>query len=324
MLAILCSGGDCPGMNACIEFAYMRTKERSKELIGVVGGFNGLAKGEFLKLEGKVHGISRWGGTILRTSRGREFVTPEGSSAVLRNIRDRGIEGVIVLGGDGSLKEGVPFLAQLGVPTVGIPCTIDDDIPFTTSIGFDTACNKALQLLDSIKDTADALPERIFVLETLGGRTGHIALRTAYLGGADFVCIPEIPFDEEAMAKRLRERFEEKGWAICVVAEGVGGYRVARRIEELTQIRVRLTSLGHSQRGGSPSAFDRFLARMLSESAVDALLPWEPSPERTLGIMLAWREGRVERIPIEKVQGEIKKIDESCYYRINGILPEGS
>ncbi len=309
--AILCSGGDSPGMNACIEFAYKKAREKGKELIGILGGFNGLAKGDFICLENIAEGIERWGGTILRTSRSRDFASPEGKQAILKNVREKGIEGVIVLGGNGSMKEGIPFLAELGIPTVGIPCTIDDDVPLTKSVGFDTACNKAINLLDSIRDTALALPERIFILETLGGNTGHIALAVAYAGGADYVCIPEIPLDEAHLLERLKRKTEEKGWAICVVAEGVGGYKVGEKLEKELKIRVRLTAIGHSQRGGPPSFFDRLLARYIAEEAVIALL------EGSYPIVVGWWEGKVMRIPIEEIKVRRKEIDINLYWAVN-------
>lgn len=315
--AILCSGGDSPGMNACIEFAYKKAKEKGKELVGVLGGFNGLAKGELLPLEGIVEGIERWGGTILRTSRSREFASPEGKKALLKNVREKNIEGVVVLGGNGSMKEGIPFLAELGIPTVGIPCTIDNDVPLTESIGFDTACNKAITLLDSIRDTALALPERIFVLETLGGRTGHIALTVAYAGGADYVCIPEIPLDESSLLERISAKTMERGWAICVVAEGVGGYKIGEKLEKELGVRVRLTVIGHSQRGGSPSFRDRMLARALSEEAITALL------EGNYPVVVGWWKGEVCRIPIEEVRQRQKEID-NYLYRVVNYSPETS
>lgn len=309
--AILCSGGDSPGMNACIEFAYKKAKEKGKELIGIVGGFNGLAKGDFLDLAGIVEGIERWGGTILRTSRSRDFASPEGGKAIGKNVREKGIEGVIVLGGDGSMKDGVPFLAELGIPTVGIPCTIDDDVPLTKSIGFDTACNKAINLLDSLRDTALSLPERIFVLETLGGRTGHIALAVAYTGEADYLCIPELPFDEGELLRRIKAKADGRGWAICVVAEGVGGYKIGEKLEKGLGIRVRLTAIGHSQRGGPPSFADRMLARALSGEALTALLEGDNS------VMVGWWKEKLKRIPIGEIKERRKEIDKNLYWAVN-------
>lgn len=309
--AILCSGGDSPGMNACIEFAFKKAREDGEDLLGIIGGFSGLARGEIISLEGKVEGIGRFGGTILRTSRSRDFATPNGKIAILHHIKDNKIKGVIVLGGDGSMRDGVPFLCELGIPTVGIPCTIDDDVPLTQSIGFDSACNKALQLLDSIKDTALALPERLFVLETLGGRTGHIAVAVAYSGGADFVCIPEIPFDEEMLVKKIKENASKRGWAICVVAEGVGGYKIADTLEKKLGIRVRLTAIGHAQRGGSPSYKDRFLAKALSEEAVRALEQGESA------IMIGWRDEKVVRVDIEELRSKTKEISYHLYKAVN-------
>ena len=311
-LAILCSGGDSPGMNACIEFAFKKAKEKGEELIGIVGGFDGLAKGDFLQLEGIVEGIERFGGTILRTSRGRHFASAKGRASLQKNIKEKKIEGVIVLGGDGSMREGVPFLAELGIPTVGIPCTIDDDVPLTRSIGFDTACNKGIYLLDCIKDTAISLPERIFVLETLGGRTGHIALAVAYAGGADYVCVPEMELNWEEMIKKVKEKVKERGWALVVVAEGVGGNKVGEKLEKEVGVRVRITAIGHSQRGGAPSFRDRFLARALSEEAVKALLEGE------FPIIAGWWDEKVERIPMEKIRGKKKEIDMALYRLVNG------
>lgn len=309
--AILCSGGDSPGMNASIEFAYKKAKKKGKRLLGIKGGFSGLAKGEFAQLEGIIEGIERWGGTILGTSRSKDFISSEGKQAILKNIEEQKIEGVIVLGGDGSMKVGVPFLAELGIPTVGIPCTIDNDIPLTESIGFDSACNKALYLLDSIKDTAFALPERIFVLETLGGKTGHIALAVAYAGGADYVCVPEIPLNEGELVERIKEKTRIIGWAICVVSEGVGGYKIGEKIEKELGIRVRLTAIGHSQRGGQPSFKDRTLARILAEEAVDTLL------EGHSAIMIGWQGQEIKRIPIEDIKEKVKGINYDIYLTIN-------
>lgn len=316
-LAILCSGGDSPGMNACIEFAFKKAREKGKELVGILGGFNGLAKGNFTNIEKKVEGIERWGGTILGTSRSRDFASPEGRRAILKNVNAKRIEGVIVLGGDGSMREGVPFLAELGIPTVGIPCTIDDDVPLTKSIGFDSACNKALYLLDSLKDTALALPERIFVLETLGGDTGHIALAVAYSGGADYVCIPEIPLDEVQLLEKIKVKTGERGWAICVVAEGVGGNKIGEKLEKKLGIRVRLTAIGHSQRGGQPSFRDRILARTLAEEAVNSLL------EGCHPVMIGWQEESVKRIPIKEIRDKVKEINYQLYFAVNHF-PETS
>jgi 6-phosphofructokinase 1 len=219
------------------------------------------------------------------------------------------------LGGDGTIRRVASQLVAWGYPLIAIPCTIDRDVPGTEqTLGFDSACNRALPLMDAIHDTAASLSGRIFVVETLGGSTGHLALAIADAAQVDAVCVPEVAIDMHKVSKKLASSLERQGYAICVVSEGIG--EVSSFCTELAAAaghRVRLTSLGHAQRGGPPSFFDRWLGRAWGEFAALELLAGRH------GLMASWQANQIWSVPIEEVcQAQSKGFDYTSYQRVNG------
>ncbi|HEX6989282.1 MAG TPA: 6-phosphofructokinase [Bacillota bacterium] len=260
-------------MNAAIRAVVRQAAYHGIDTFGVGHGFEGLIRGDFRPLAPRdVGDIIHRGGTILRTARSERFRTPAGQEAAREHLRRAGIDGLIVIGGNGSLA-GALALHRHGLPVCGIPGTIDNDVPGTErSIGFDTAVNTVVEAINRIRDTATS-HERTFVVEVMGRDSGWIALAAGLAGGAETVLVPERPVDYDEVCRRLLEGFRKgKAHSIIVVAEGVAsGYEVARRIVELTGLETRVTVLGHIQRGGTPTAADRMLAARLGAAAVDCL-----------------------------------------------------
>lgn len=276
-IAVLCSGGDAPGMNAAVATVFSTAQGAGCECVGIRDGLVGLAAAQAVPLETvDFNLLARQGGCFLGTSR-----LPVGMSreellmAALEGCRSLQLEGLVVLGGNGSLSG----LAQLveHIPCAGIPATIDNDLAGSSaSIGWHTAVQHGLVALDCICDTASALSDRIFTLETLGGGTGHLALAVAYAGRADAVLVPEVEETSDRIVERVRLSLRTKHHAIVVDSEGSPWARkVAEVLETATGVRVRGTVLGHSQRGGSPLAPDRILARRLGAAAVDLVCKGE-------------------------------------------------
>jgi len=315
-LAILTSGGDSPGTNAAIEAVVRRAAERDAEVLGVERGFAGLAADRLRPLtpEG-IDGVGARGGTVLGTSRDRTIAEEEGRARVLATLEREGIGGLVLLGGDGSIRHGATALRQMGVRCLSIPCTIDNDVPGTDrSLGFDSACNRAIALADGIKDTAQALLGRIFMLETLGGDTGFIALAVAEAAHADLVLLPEYPLDQDYAAQRLRAAVEARGYALAVAGEGAGDvHGLSIYLAEAAGHRVRLSSLGHAQRGGAPSFLDRWLARRFGEMAVDALLAGQQ------GSITACRGYETVLVPLDEVLAGEKRPNRAAFEAINGL-----
>jgi 6-phosphofructokinase 1 len=219
---------------------------------------------------GSVADIIHRGGTILHTARSEQFMTPEGRAKAYENVKRFGVQGLVVIGGDGSFRGASAFSREFGLPVIGVPGTIDNDIPGTEqTIGFDTAINTVLEAIDKIRDTATS-HERTFIIEVMGRKNGSIALAAGLAGGAESILIPEQPFDYEDICERLLRGFRRgKLHSIIVVAEGAaGGMEVGQRIKERTGFDTKVTILGHLQRGGSPSAADRLLASRLERN------PW--------------------------------------------------
>ncbi len=274
-IGVLTSGGDASGMNACIRAVVRTAISRGVEVVGIHRGYEGLMRGDCELMDANaVGGIINRGGTVLYTARSRRFMTREGQQDAVDTIGRLGIEGLIVIGGEGSFHGARVLGSEWGVPVVGVPATIDNDIAGTEfSIGFDTAVNVAMEAIDKIRDTASS-HERVFVIEVMGRSVGFIALQVGLAGGAEAVLIPEVPFDLGAIANRIREgRARGKTSSIIVVAEGAGSAQdVGARISELTGLDTRQTILGHIQRGGTPTAFDRVLAARLGYAAVDEIL----------------------------------------------------
>ncbi|WP_111911404.1 6-phosphofructokinase [Bacillus pumilus] len=283
-IGVLTSGGDSPGMNAAVRAVVRKAIYHNVEVYGIYNGYSGLINGKIEKLEiGSVGDIIHRGGTKLYTARCPEFKTVEGREKGIENLKKFGIEGLVVIGGDGSFM-GAKKLTELGFPCVGVPGTIDNDIPGTDfTIGFDTALNTVIDAIDKIRDTATS-HERTYVVEVMGRHAGDIALWSGLAGGAESILIPEADYDMDEIIARLRRGHERgKKHSIIIVAEGVGsGVEFGKRIEEETSLETRVSVLGHIQRGGSPSAFDRVLASRLGAYAVELLL--EGKGGRCVGI----------------------------------------
>ncbi len=273
-IGVLTSGGDAPGMNAAIR-AVVRTAIYNKmRVLGIKRGFNGLIRGEIEEMDvASVGEIIHRGGTILHTARCEEFKTEEGLKKAYNIIKIFGIDGIIVIGGDGSFR-GARDLSKFGVPVVGIPGTIDNDIACTDfTIGFDTAVNTVLDALNKIRDTVMS-HERVNIIEVMGRNAGDIALYAGLSGGADDIIVPEIPFNVDNICRILIEgKNRGKVSYILIVAEGTkNSFQLAKEVEEKTGLEVRVTVLGHIQRGGSPTAADRILASRMGAHAVKLLL----------------------------------------------------
>ncbi|HHV50982.1 MAG TPA: 6-phosphofructokinase [Clostridiales bacterium] len=274
-IAVLTSGGDAPGMNAAVRAVARTALSKGVEVFGVYRGYNGLILGDIFPMNLRsVSDIIHQGGTMLFTARCPEFRTEEGMQKAIETCRKNGIDGVVVIGGDGSFR-GAQDLTQRGLPCVGIPGTIDNDIACCEyTIGYDTAMNTCIQMVDKIRDTAQS-HDRCSVVEVMGRHAGYLALNVGIAVGATSIIVPEVPFDfERDIIQRMKKANETgKKHFIIVVAEGVGGVmELAARIEKETGIESRATILGHVQRGGSPTVRDRVLASEMGYYAVELLL----------------------------------------------------
>lgn len=273
-IGVLTSGGDSPGMNAAIRAVVRKAIFHNVEVFGIYSGYSGLINDDIKKLEiGSVGDIIHRGGTMLYTARSEEFRTEDGQQKAIENLKKHGIEGLVVIGGDGSYR-GAQKLSEQGFPTIGVPGTIDNDIPGTDfTIGFDTALNTIIEAIDKIRDTATS-HERTYVVEVMGRDAGDLALWAGLADGAETIIIPEENYDMDQIISRLNRGHDRgKKHSIIIVAEGVGnGFAIGKKIQEATSFETRVTVLGHIQRGGSPTAFDRVLASRLGAKAVELLL----------------------------------------------------
>lgn len=273
-IAVLTSGGDAPGMNAAVRAVVRAAINRNLQVYGVKRGYNGLLNGDVVQMNLRsVSDIINHGGTVLYTARSEEYNTPEGVKKAADYCRSLGVKGVVVIGGDGSFR-GARDLSGAGIPCVGIPGTIDNDIACSEyTIGFDTAMNTVLEMVDKIRDTAQS-HDRCSVVEVMGRRCGDIALQTGIACGATAILVPEKPHDIDTMVvdKILATQATGKKHFIVIVAEGVGGSaEIAKYIEEKTGIETRATVLGHVQRGGSPTLRDRVVATAMGHHAVELI-----------------------------------------------------
>ncbi|AJE02872.1 6-phosphofructokinase [Geobacter pickeringii] len=306
-IGILTSGGDCSGMNAAIRAAARTALRMNIEMVGFRKGYLGLMKGDCLTLDNKaVSGILHRGGTFLQSARSPEFRTPEGQQQALAILKELGVEGLVVLGGDGSLT-GALALHRLGFPVVGIPASIDNDIPYTDmAIGVDTALNNIIYSVDCIKDTASS-HARAFVIEVMGRNSGYLASIAAIATGAEYALVPERAYNLTEICQQLRARYEEgRDNAIIIVAEGAGhAQEVADSIKDAIGFETRVTVLGHYQRGGAPTVFDRLLASRFGKKAVELLV------SGTSGIMVGLSCNSMLATPLEDViRGEKRPQDE--------------
>ncbi len=339
-LAILTGGGDCPGLNAVIRAAVKTALGCGYDIYGIENGFNGLVFGRMRLLTRKdVSGILPLGGTVLgTTNRDNPFkfahTEKDGTitytderETVVHNLKERGIEALIDIGGDGSLAIGSQLAKECGIKVVGVPKTIDDDLPCTErTFGFDTAMSMATEALDRLHTTAES-HHRVMALEVMGRYAGWIALHSGLAGGADVIIIPEIPYNLDAVIAKIRERQAQgKQFSIIVVAEGskpVGGditvarlvkdsfepvrlggvgEKLVRAIEQKTGIESRCTVLGYLQRGGSPTPFDRVLSTRYGVAAVEACL------DHDFNVMVALKGDQIVRVPLDQAGGKTRKV----------------
>jgi len=273
----LTSGGDSPGMNAAIRAVVRAGIYHGLEVFGIERGYQGLIEGQITPMGPRsVSGIINRGGTILKTARCQAFFEPEGRAEAVRQLAKHGIEGLVVIGGDGSYRGAEKLNAEHGIVCVGLPGTIDNDIGGTDfTIGYDTALNTAVEAIDRVRDTA-AAHERIFFIEVMGRHSGYIAMMSGIAGGAEMILVPETPTRIEKLVEELRRgRAGGKTSSIVVVAEGDDAGKaidIAKKVADVSEFKdTRVTVIGHLQRGGSPTAFDRILASRLGVRAVEAL-----------------------------------------------------
>ncbi len=298
-IGVLTSGGDAPGMNPAIRAVVRTAKHYGLKVWGIREGFEGLIHGDMDVLSARdVGGILQRGGTMLYSARSREFRTPEGQREAIRQLNERGIDGLVVIGGDGSMR-GAHALHQQGVRVIGIPASIDNDVWGTNiSIGVDTALNTILDAVDKLRDTASS-HQRAFLIETMGRDCGYLALMAGIIGGAEMVLIPEVQVSMEEVAEAVEDAYRRgKSHAIIIVAEGasIDIHDLARFLDERNVgFRTRITILGHIQRGGRPTAFDRLLASRMGVKAVEALVQGES------GKMVALRGRKMELVALEEV-----------------------
>ncbi|KAB0669489.1 6-phosphofructokinase [Oryzomonas sagensis] len=315
-LAILTSGGDCSGMNAVIRAAARTAIANDVEMIGYRKGFAGLLKNDYLELTSRaVSGVLQRGGTFLQSARSQEFRTAEGRRTALDNLLREKVDGLIVIGGDGSLN-GARALDLLGFPVIGIPASIDNDIPYTDmALGVDTALNNIIYAVDCIKDTASS-HDRAFIVEVMGRNSGYLASTSAIATGAEFAIVPEVEFDLTEMCHQLRRRYEEgRTNALIIMAEGAGhAQEVADSIKDCAGFETRVTVLGHYQRGGAPTVFDRLLGSRFGLKAVELLL------SGTKGVMLGLSTTTLTTTLLEMVvKGGQKKLNNELVH-MAGIL----
>ena len=300
-IAVLTSGGDAPGMNAAIRSVVRTCAYHNIECIGVYRGFEGLIEGDFKEMNARsVRGIINKGGTILKSARSTEFRTKEGRKQAHQMLIDAEIDGLVAIGGDGTFTGAMIFNEEFGFPVMGIPGTIDNDIVGTThTLGFDTALNTVVDAIDKIRDTASS-HNRLFFIEVMGRDVGHIALNVGIAGGAEEILIPEEDLGLDRLVESLnRSRKSGKSSSIVVVAEGD---KIGKNIFELKDFvdqnmegyDVRVSVLGHMQRGGSPSCFDRVLASRMGVKAVESML------EGKTNYMVGLINSKMELTPLEK------------------------
>ncbi len=309
-IAVLTSGGDAPGMNAAIRAVVRTGLYHGLKVYGVVRGYNGMIEDDIFQMDSKsVANIIQRGGTILKTARSKEFFEPEGRQKAYENLKKRGIDGIVVIGGDGSFKGAQKFSNEFDIPCIGLPGTIDKDIAGSDfTIGFDTAVNTAVEAIDKIRDTADA-HDRLFVVEVMGRDAGYIALHSGIATGAENILIPESKTDMNLLVKGLTEKEKRKKLVnLIVVAEGDefgGGTEVANLLKEkLPNADIRVCILGHIQRGGAPSCLDRLIASRMGYHAVECLL------NGTHNVMVGIEDNKMKYTPLNNAVKAKQKISD--------------
>jgi 6-phosphofructokinase 1 len=319
-IAVMTSGGDSPGMNAAIRSVVRTCAYYKKDCVGIYRGFQGMIEGDFIDLKARsVNNIINKGGTILKTARSKEFMTIEGRKKAFENLKKQNIDALVLIGGDGSFTGATIFNDEFNFPIIGIPGTIDNDI-FGTShtLGYDTALNTAVEAIDKIRDTASS-HNRLFFVEVMGRDAGFIALNAGVGAGAEEILIPEENLGLERMLESLKKsKYSGKSSSIVVVAEGDKSgknvFELAEYVEEnLPEYEVRVSVLGHMQRGGSPSCFDRVLASRLGVRSVELLL------ENKSNLMLGLKNNEVITTEIKEAIKGGHTIDQELL-RVSDIM----
>ena len=310
-IGVLTSGGDAPGMNAAVRAVVRTGIYNGMEVFGIMRGYSGMIEDDIVKMESRsVANIIQRGGTIVKTARCMEFYTPEGRKKAYENLKKRGINGLVIIGGDGSFKGALQFSKEFDIPCIGLPGTIDKDIAGTDfTIGFDTAVNTAVEAIDKIRDTADA-HDRLFIIEVMGRDAGYIALHSGIATGAEHILIPERKTDIEDMISSLQLKQKRKKLVnMIVVAEGenFGGAEELNKLlkERIPDADTRVAILGHIQRGGSPSCLDRLIASRMGYSAVECLM------EKRFNVMVGILNNKMSYTPLDKAVKAKQHISEA-------------
>jgi 6-phosphofructokinase 1 len=316
-IGVFTSGGDAPGMNACVRAVVRAAIYNGLEVVGIQYGYEGMIEGRFVDLQARsVSNIIQRGGTILRTARSEQFRTTEGRSRAAKNLKDADIDGLVAIGGDGTFQGATLLYEEHGIPTIGVPGTIDNDLYGTDyTIGYDTAVNTAMEAIDKIRDTA-ASHDRLFYVEVMGRDAGFIALDVGISSGSEHIAVPETHTDITELKEALVASKSHKSSAIIIVAEGEesgGALSLAEKIKDEAGYDYRICVLGHIQRGGGPTARDRLLASRLGVAAVDALLEGQTS------VMVGDIHGKISLTPLRETWTKRKSIDKDLW-RLASIL----
>ena len=305
-IAIMTSGGDSPGMNAAARAVVRTALYEGVQVYGIKDGYDGMLKDDIVELTSRsVSDIIQRGGTFLGTARCPEFKTPEGRRKGYENLVKRGIEGLVIIGGDGSLTGGSLLSKETGLPIVGLPGTIDNDVwGMDYTIGCDTAANTIVDAINKLRDTASA-HRRIMLVEVMGRNSGWLAMMSGIAGGAEFVLVPEVKFNIDSMCEEIKAMYDAgKRYSIIVVAEGAGSaIEIGKAVEEKTGIDTRVSVLGHIQRGGSPSVEDRMKASMLGEKAALAIISGASD------IVFGFNEGKVVGVNLFEAVNNTKTLN---------------
>ncbi len=320
-IGVLTSGGDAPGMNAAVRAVTRAAIFNGIKVHGIYRGYKGLITDEIEEFQtDSVSNIIQRGGTVLKSARCEQFTTSDGRRMAFENIQRRGIEGLVVIGGDGSHRGASEFATEFNIPVVGIPATIDNDLDGTdVTIGYDTALNTIMDAMDKIRDTASS-HERLFFVEVMGRNCGYLALNSAIAAGAEAAIIPEISMEKDQLAELIDQGFRKnKNSSMVLVAESPitgGAYNLAERVKaQYPQYDVRVTILGHLQRGGSPTAQDRILASRMGVAAVQAFQEYQRN------IMIGVRENEIVYVPFKRAVKQERPISKELLevHRVSSI-----
>ena len=305
-IAVMTSGGDSPGMNAAARAVVRTALYEGVKVYGINNGYQGLLDDDIEELTSRsVSDLIQRGGTFLGTARCPEFKTPEGRRKGYENLVKRGIEGLVIIGGDGSLTGGSLLSKETGLPIVGLPGTIDNDVwGMDYTIGCDTAANTIVDAINKLRDTASA-HRRIMLVEVMGRNSGWLAMMSGIAGGAEFVLVPEVKFNIDTMCEEIKEMYDAgKRYSIIVVAEGAGSaIEIGKAVEEKTGIDTRVSVLGHIQRGGSPTVEDRMKASMLGEKAALAIISGASD------VVFGFNEGKVVAVNLFEAVNNTKTLN---------------